>query len=117
MLTFSYIGYQRKEITITSARIKLNVFLEESVNEMKDVIINGVFARRAETATGSQTTVTKEKLLEAGTVNIIQSLRNIDPSFAVIDNSVFGSNPNALPDINLRGQSGIPPERKFCHQS
>lgn len=108
VLTFSYIGYQRKEITITSARIKLNVFLEESVNEMKDVIINGVFARRAETATGSQTTVTKEKLLEAGTVNIIQSLRNIDPSFAVIDNSVFGSNPNALPDINLRGQSGIP---------
>lgn len=108
VLTFTYLGYTPKQVVVTSARIPLLIALEESVNEMKDVVVNGIFTRKAATATGSQTIVTKEELLEAGTVNIIQSLRNIDPSFAVIDNSVIGSNPNALPDITLRGQSGIP---------
>ncbi|GGH07573.1 SusC/RagA family TonB-linked outer membrane protein [Pedobacter zeae] len=108
VLTFTYLGYAQRQVKITSTKIPVNIILEESVSEMKGVVVNGIFTRKAETATGSQTTVTKEKLLEAGTVNVIQSLRNIDPSFSIIDNSVVGSNPNALPDINLRGQSGIP---------
>lgn len=107
-ITFSYIGYKQKAITIRSASIPLTIPLEESINEMQDIVINGIFTRSAETATGSQITVSGEKLLENGTINIIQSLRNIDPSFAVIDNNALGSDPNALPEINMRGQSGIP---------
>jgi len=106
-LLISFIGYKPQSIVINSFRT-LTISMEEAVSEMKDVVINGVFTRKAATATGSQTMVTKEELLRAGTVNVIQSLRNIDPSFSIIDNSVVGSNPNALPEINLRGQSGIP---------
>ncbi|MEG0499670.1 MAG: TonB-dependent receptor plug domain-containing protein, partial [Rikenellaceae bacterium] len=55
---------------------------------------------------GSRLVVTGEQLRRAGEMNIITSLRNIDPSFRVIENSKAGSEPNTLPEIQLRGQTG-----------
>ena len=42
-----------------------------------------------------------------GNVNVLQSLKNIDPSFLQIENLAVGSNPNALPDFQMRGASTI----------
>lgn len=36
------------------------------------------------------------------------TLRNIDPSFNVVANNALGSNPNAIPEINIRGNSSLP---------
>ena len=106
-LSISYIGYKPKSIVINSFRA-LNITLEEVVSEMKDVVINGIFERKKATATGTQTTVTREELLRGGTINVIQSLRNIDPAFNITENRLVGSDPNALPNINIGGQSGLP---------
>ncbi len=108
VLTFNYIGYKPKEITVSSNRTFLTVSLEESVAEMKDVVVNGLFARKASTSTGSSTSFTRDELLQVGNANVIQSLRNLDPSFQVFDNLQLGSDPNALPNITLRGQTGFP---------
>src|SRR5690606_14643435 len=45
--------------------------------------------------------------IKAGNTNIIASLKNIDPSFMVVDNLSAGSNPNATPTIQMRGQTGF----------
>jgi len=108
VILFSYVGYQPKEVVISSARTPLVVTLEEAVNEMKDVVVNGLFTRKAATATGAQTNFNQDQLLKAGSQNLVQSLRNLDPAFAIVENITMGSNPNALPDIQLRGQSGLP---------
>src|SRR5690606_15360393 len=40
--------------------------------------------------------------------NVVKSLANLDPSFRVLEDLAFGSDPNQLPDIQLRGQTGLP---------
>ena len=42
-----------------------------------------------------------------GAQNIIQSLRTLDPAFNVLQSKEYGSDPNRLPDIEIRGKSSI----------
>ncbi|TDQ06317.1 SusC/RagA family TonB-linked outer membrane protein [Pedobacter metabolipauper] len=104
----SYIGYKPMQVTVTDLAGRMTVSMEESINEMKDVVVTGMFTRKANTYTGSTTSFKQEDLLKAGSQNVVQSLRNLDPAFAIVENISMGSNPNALPDIQLRGQSGLP---------
>jgi len=39
--------------------------------------------------------------------NIIAALQVFDPSFRIMENNEMGSNPNAVPEFYIRGQSGI----------
>ena len=86
----------------------LKIVLEEDVAEMEEVIVTGIFTRKAESYTGAAVTVTQDQLKRVGNQNIFQSLRNIDPSLAISDNLDFGSDPNKLPDMKLRGTSSFP---------
>src|SRR5690606_9934288 len=47
-------------------------------------------------------------LMQAGNQNLLQSLRNLDPSFRIKDNLEAGSDPNRMPDIQMRGTSSLP---------
>ena len=42
-----------------------------------------------------------------GNKNILESLRTLDPAFNIIENNQYGSDPNRLPDIEIRGKSSI----------
>lgn len=106
-LLFSFIGMETQEVAY-SEQEELRVVMREDVKEMEEVVVTGMFDRRAESFTGSAVTVTQEQLRAVGNSNVIQSLRNLDPSFRIAENLEIGSNPNAMPDIQLRGQSGFP---------
>lgn len=107
-LLVSYIGYETAEILVQTADYHITVNMKEAVNVMEDVVVNGIFTRKKESFTGSAATFGKEELLRVGNQNVIKSLANLDPSFKLVDNLQFGSDPNRLPDIQLRGQSGLP---------
>lgn len=42
-----------------------------------------------------------------GSQNLIQSLKTLDPSFSIMENNQFGSDPNRLPDIEIRGKTSV----------
>ncbi|MCF0176585.1 MAG: SusC/RagA family TonB-linked outer membrane protein, partial [Bacteroidales bacterium] len=42
-----------------------------------------------------------------GVQNPLASLRSLDPSFVMLDNDTFGSNPNQMPNIEIRGKSSM----------
>jgi TonB-linked SusC/RagA family outer membrane protein len=42
-----------------------------------------------------------------GNLGPLQALKTLDPSFAIIENTSFGSDPNRLPDIEIRGKSSV----------
>lgn len=69
--------------------------------------MNGVFERKANTFTGSVKTISSEELKRVGNSNVLSSLKNLDPSILFIDNMALGSDPNAVPEIVLRGKSSI----------
>lgn len=105
-LEISYIGFQKKTVTLTR-QLSYEIVLTPDDKVMQEVVVNGAFTRKANTFTGAVTTVTGSDLARVGNQNVLQSLKNIDPSFMQIENLGAGSNPNALPDFQMRGASTI----------
>ncbi len=103
----SSVGYASKEVAVGTSGTVI-VQLSVTSSSMKDVVVTGMYTRKASTFTGSTATFSQEELVRVSNQNVIQSLKNLDPSFLVLDNMQFGSDPNRLPEITLRGQSGFP---------
>ena len=107
-LTFSFIGMKTVSRTIDSTHDlnQLYVTLKED-NQLEEVVVNGMFERRKDSFTGSTTTFTKDELINVGNQNLINSLKNLDPTFQIMENLEMGSNPNAIPEIKLRGETSF----------
>ena len=106
VLQFSFIGMKTTEVTF-SGQAELKIVLEEETTQMDEVVVTGIFERKSESFTGSATTYKKEDLKMMGSQNILQSLKTLDPSFHITPNNEFGSDPNKLPDIDIRGKTSI----------
>ena len=106
---FSYVGYDDKVITYnlknTSAFSK--VVMYTNVTQLADVVVTGVYERKKESFTGASSTFKTDELKAVGTSNILQSLSTLDPSFKMMESSQFGSNPNVMPDIEIRGKTSV----------
>ncbi|WP_010133984.1 SusC/RagA family TonB-linked outer membrane protein [Ochrovirga pacifica] len=110
ILIFSSLGFATQEIMVGN-QSTVDVKLEPSLNELDEVVIStGIFKRKAGNYTGATTTVSKEQLKRVGNANLFQTLKNIDPSIAIFDSFELGSDPNALPDVQIRGASSFPVE-------
>lgn len=105
VLVFSFIGMETQEIPFEKGKHRINVVLEESQQVMEEVVVNGIFTRKAESFTGSAKTFKKDELKRMGNGNVFQSLKNLDASLKILDNAIMGSDPNSLPDMRLRGTS------------
>jgi TonB-linked SusC/RagA family outer membrane protein len=107
ILVFSYIGMKTREVSI-DGRSLINIVLEDEITELGQVVVTGIFLRQADTYTGSAVLVTADELQQFGNRNLITSLRNIEPSFNIVESNLFGSDPNHLPEIQIRGNASIP---------
>lgn len=115
VLVFSFVGMETKEIKlnelkderILNGKANLEVVLKETVESLEDVVITGYANIRKESFTGNATTVTRDQLLKTNNKNVIAALQHFDPSFRIKENSLWGSDPNALPEFNIRGESSI----------
>lgn len=117
VLIFSSVGLERKEVLVGNQTV-INLILKESINTLDEVVIStGIFKRKADSYTGAAVVITKEQLKRAGNANVFQALRNVDPSIAIFDNFDLGSNPNAIPEIQIRGASTLPPEESVLNSS
>ncbi|WP_081643190.1 SusC/RagA family TonB-linked outer membrane protein [Sphingobacterium paucimobilis] len=106
VIVFSYIGMKPQEEIYSNQKV-LNVQLVPNADAIKDVVVTGIYQRSKESFTGSSATYTVKELQMVGNQNILQSLKTLDPSFAIVDNNLFGSDPNRLPDIEIRGKSSV----------
>lgn len=104
-VTFSYVGMKSNTMPFTGK--KMTVYLSED-NVINDVVVTGMFRKSTTTYTGAAVTVTRDELKEFGNRNVLQSLANIDPSINILQNNSYGSDPNRLPDIEIRGASSLP---------
>ena len=91
-------GVEQKELTI--------VLREEDV-KLEDVVVTGIFTRKKESFTGSASTYSAAELKTMGTQNVLQSLKTLDPAFAILEDNQFGSDPNRLPNMEIRGKSSM----------
>lgn len=107
VLVFSFLGKQKVELRY-AGQPTVDVKMEDDIAEIDQVVVTGIFERPDKSFTGSASTFTKQELFEAGNQNLLRSLGNLDPSFIIMDNLEFGSDPNTMPEVMLRGQSTFP---------
>ena len=73
VLVFSYLGYQTKEVEVTSSQ--LNIILEESSQNLDEIIIIGYGSTTLKDATGSVTAITS-KDFNKGNITTAENLLN-----------------------------------------
>lgn len=106
VLEISCIGMKSKKVKVVDNKF-LKVVLEEDTQKLEEVVVTGIFERKAESFTGSTVTMKREDLQRVGNTNLFQSLKSLDPSLMIFDNMEFGSDPNKNPKMTLRGASSI----------
>lgn len=107
ILTFYCLGMKPREIGFRGQK-EINVIMEDDAADMNEVVVTGVFNKAKESYTGSVTTVTSREIQAFRGQNLLQTLKNIDPAFNITVDNELGSNPNAIPQINIRGNSSLP---------
>ncbi len=107
VLEFSFIGMKNKEVLVRNISNNIKVVMEEAADVISEVVVTGIFTRKREDFTGSASSFSRSELKAVGNNNIIQSLKTLDPSFALIENNLIGSDPNRLPDVEIRGKSSL----------
>ena len=105
-LLFSFVGMEPREVKYTG-KDTIDVVMREDKVKMDEVVVTGYMNVRKESFTGNATTVTRDQLMKVNNKNVIAALQAFDPSFRIKENNIWGSDPNALPEFNIRGESSI----------
>ena len=111
-LVVSFIGMKTEVVKVPRLKAgeeqkELTIVLREEDVKLEDVVVTGIFTRKKESFTGSASTYSAAELKTMGTQNILQSLKTLDPAFAILEDNQFGSDPNRLPNMEIRGKSSM----------
>ena len=97
----SYVGMQSQSL---SPKPQMSVVLKTDTKALDEVVVEaGIIQRNKMGFTGSYRTVNQEELKAVGNINVLQSLKTLDPSFVVADDMSMGSDPNTMSRITMRG--------------
>ncbi|MFV0553953.1 MAG: SusC/RagA family TonB-linked outer membrane protein [Mangrovibacterium sp.] len=105
-LTISFVGYKSKLIPLKD-EVKFTIALEPEVHEIEDVVVTGIFNKAKESYTGAATFISKTELEDFESRNLLSTISNIDPAFNIVLDEENGSDPNKMPEINIRGTSSV----------
>ena len=106
-LLVSFVGMETRLVNLKKGQTEILVSLKPDIKEMKEVVVTGYGNVRKTSFTGNSVTVTKDELMSVSKSNVIKALQTFDPSFRIQTNNDWGSDPNALPEMYVRGRSGI----------
>ena len=105
-ITISYVGYETVSKQIVKTENNLIIELKPSI-EFDEVVITGISRRSKNSFTGNYVEVKGEELRKMNPTNILKSLQFFDPSFKIIEDNSAGSDPNAEPKFQIRGDQSL----------
>ena len=107
-LEVSFIGMKKQTLQVDATRKKmLEITMVDDVKTLEDVVVTGYSNVRKSSFTGSSTQITGDELRKVSQTNVLDAMQSFDPSFRLMTNTQFGSDPNALPEMYIRGRSGV----------
>lgn len=107
-LVVSFIGMKTVRVKIPKVkagevRKELSIVLRDEDVKLEDVVVTGIFTRKKESFTGSASTYSAAELKTMGTQNILQSLKTLDPAFAILEDNQVRIGPE---QVTKHGDSG-----------
>lgn len=103
----SYIGYESKSQQITKVNKNMKIVLSPNALDIDEVVVTGISKRSTKSFTGNYVTVKGAELRKLNPNNILKSLQYFDPSFKIVENNSAGSDPNAQPEFQMRGDQSL----------
>ncbi|MBO7301373.1 MAG: SusC/RagA family TonB-linked outer membrane protein [Bacteroidaceae bacterium] len=105
-ISVSYVGYEAVSKQIVKNENNLVIELKPSV-EFDEVVVTGISRRSKNSFTGNYVEVKGDDLRKMNPTSILKGLQFFDPSFKIIENNNTGSDPNAEPDFQIRGDQSL----------
>ena len=106
-LLCSFIGMKTQEIKLVNGKTNYKIVMEDEAQKLEDVVVTGYFQRKKVTQTGSEVVVDGEELRKVGSLNLLQAISSFDPGVRTLENNEWGSDPNRMPEITVRGEKGF----------
>lgn len=107
VLVFSFVGMKTQEVKLRNERT-LKIIMQYENIDMDEVVVTGYFNFNKGNFTGDATSFSGEELKKVNPVNALTALSILDPSFKMVENIVDGSNPNVIPQFQVRGGASLP---------
>ncbi len=101
-LVVTYIGYIRKEVTITASPI--SIALEPANSSLNEVLVVGYGTVRKKDATGAVVKVTSENFVQGVTTNPLQQMQGKVPGVVI---TTVSGDPNDAPTVRIRGTASL----------
>ncbi|GHE35793.1 SusC/RagA family TonB-linked outer membrane protein [Sphingobacterium griseoflavum] len=105
-LLFSMVGYESQQFKVVREEL-IQVTMRQVEHKIDEAVVTGYTRVRRDNFTGAATMVTRQELEKFNSTNIFTVLQALDPSFKVDERVNAGSNPNVMPQINIRGVSSV----------
>ena len=96
VLTVEMMSYKSQEIRVADLKKELKIYLEPDTQVLEESVVTGIFTRRKDSFTGSVQSMTSDDIKRVSNSNVVESLKNLDPSLMILDNLEAGSNPNVM---------------------
>jgi TonB-linked SusC/RagA family outer membrane protein len=107
-ISVGHVNYIAADVPVET-RNALVIKARPKAGQLEQVIVtNGMFRRDKENFTGASNTISGDQLRQVNSVNLLEALKVFDPAIRIPDNVQFGSDPNTLPTITLRGTNNFP---------
>lgn len=104
---FSFIGMKKKRMLLTANSGYVKIQLEEETQTLDDMVVTGYRNVSKNSYTGSSTQISGEDIRKVSQTNILDAIQSFDPSFRLASNTQYGSDPNTVPEMVIRGKSGV----------
>jgi TonB-linked SusC/RagA family outer membrane protein len=109
VLRFSYVGHVSTTIKLKPGQTEVAARIAQSASVMSEVVVNtGLYKRPVGNFTGASKSYSGEDLKMVNPSNVLKALAALEPSIRIEQNNVVGSDPNQLPNIQIRGQNNLP---------
>ena len=109
-LIFTFVGMQNYELRLSKKKTEYNIVMKSDTKALDDVVVTGFFTKKKESFTGSVKTMTVEEIKAVSNTNLIGAISMLTPGMRMVENNAFGSNPNRMPEIVIRGTSSLSTE-------
>jgi TonB-linked SusC/RagA family outer membrane protein len=103
VLSFSYIGYLKQELSFEGSNV-ISIIMEEDVKSLSEVVVIGYGTVKKEDLTGSVSVVTARDIQDMKVSTITEALSAKTPGVSITSNS---GSPGKLPNIRIRGVSSL----------
>ncbi len=99
----SFVGFQSREVTLSSAQTQIEVMLEVDYASLEEVVVVG-YGTKKNKLTGSISQVDEQAFKGKSVTNSYQALQGEAPGLIIQQGT---SEPGSVPQINIRGLSTI----------